>query len=58
MVGHDGEAVKTELALIAIAEKRGDEEFSVLSSLEVPVAAEGQDGDGIGAEFLSGRGHS
>ena len=58
MVGHDGESVEEKLALVAVAEQRRDEEFSVFGSLEVPVSFEGEDGDRVRALLVTDCGHA
>jgi hypothetical protein len=58
MVGHDGESVEEELALLAVAEESFYKEFCVLGSLKVSVAVQSQNSDCISAELLSGRGHA
>jgi hypothetical protein len=58
VVGHDDKAVEVEAAFVSVLEECGDEEFGVGCSLEVPVALEGQDGDGVGALLLSDGGHA
>lgn len=57
VVGHDGEAMELELSGVAVAEESGDEKICVCGALEVAVALEGEDGDGVGALRLSDRGH-
>lgn len=57
VVGHYYEGVKVKLALVAIAEEGGDEEFGVLGALEVTFALECEYGDGIGALLLADGGH-
>ncbi len=57
MVWHDYECVELEAGFVAMMEERCEEEFGVGCALEVAVALEGQDSDGVGALLLADCGH-
>ncbi len=57
VVRHDCAGMEGELALVLVAEERGDEELGVRGALEVAAALVGEDGEGVGAQLLSDGGH-
>jgi hypothetical protein len=58
VIGHDGEAVEIETALVSVLEDDGDEEFDVGCALEVAMLLEGRDRDGVCALLLADCGHA
>ena len=58
VIGHDGEAMKQKFGRVSIAKESGDEKLGVFCALEMPVAIECEDGDGVGVELLADRGHA
>lgn len=58
VIGHNGEGVELEPALIFVVEERGDEEFGVWGSLEVAMLFVGGDGDGVCALASADGDHS
>lgn len=57
VIGQHSETVELELPGVSISEKRADEELGVDGSLEVTMALEGEDRDGVGALRLANGGH-
>ncbi|MDR3412987.1 MAG: hypothetical protein P4L87_18890, partial [Formivibrio sp.] len=57
VVRHNSEGMQCEFPLIAVAEEGGDHEVGGLSALEQTVALVGEDGDGVGTQFLTLCGH-
>src|ERR1700678_2578253 len=57
VVGHDGEGVEGEAALVAVAEEGRHHELCVCSALEEAVALVSENRNGIGALRLTDGGH-
>jgi hypothetical protein len=57
VVWHDREGVERESALVPVAEQGGNHELGVRGALEDSVSLVGEDGNGVGTQFLADGSH-